>query len=159
MPKIKTIKNLPGTLGVLGTIHLRYNHKTIHLLKVHNVLHQEVAQEGDTITWSLYLYMAFLYFRPIKKSKLFPFRILHRELWISQNGTSKNSLPLIAFGPFRFINVTYISTRQIQLPQFWIFCNFLGYFVNRSYLIIFGIKLHKNLNAKFEIRVRFFSRN
>ena len=80
----------------------------------------------------------------------------HRELWISPNATSKNRLPLIAFGPFRFINVTYKSTRQIQLSQFWIFCNFFGYFVHWSYITIFRIKLCKNLNAKFEITLRFF---
>ena len=67
----------------------------------------------------------------------------------------KNRLPLIAFSPFRFINVTYKSTRQVQLSQFWIFCNFFGYFVHRSYITIFRMKLCKNLNAKFKFRLRF----
>ena len=48
------------------------------------------------------------------------------------------------------------GTRQIQLSQFWIFCNFFGYFVHQSYITIFRKEPYKNLNAKFEIRLRFF---
>ena len=78
------------------------------------------------------------------------------------NSIERNFINRVTFhclGPFRFIKVTFKSTRHIQMSPFWIFCNFIGYFVHSTCFIIFWIKLCKNLHAKFEIRLRFLFRN
>ena len=83
-------------------------------------------------------------------------RAVHRDLWSLPNGIVKIELPITALGPFRLNKWYLISTRQVLLSSFWIFCNIIGYFVLWRYKIIYRTEIWCNLDAKNHIGLRFF---